>query len=105
MIAVKALGSPQHAQYRASDLHEKRRRPQRGLQLRHSSPPPSPAATSDPPRSPGDSWLQVADETHAEFAKGLADAMKRKMDKSADRLGWEQRLEAAATTGGMEVSP
>ena len=46
--------------------------------------------------------LQVADETRAEFAKGLADAMKRSIDKKADHLDWEQRLEAAslAAPGG-----
>lgn len=41
----------------------------------------------------------VADETRAEFAKGLAEAMKRSVDKKADHLQWEQRLEAASAPG------
>jgi hypothetical protein len=49
---------------------------------------------------------QVADETRAEFAKGLAEAMKRSVDKKADHLQWEQRLEAASAPGaaGTQVS-
>jgi hypothetical protein len=50
----------------------------------------------------------VANETRAEFAKGLAEAMKRSVDKKADHLDWEHRLEEAAAqpaaAGGKEVS-
>ena len=51
---------------------------------------------ADPPSPLHLTSLQVADETKAEFAKGLAEAMKRKMAKTDNRSDWEQRLEAAA---------
>lgn len=50
---------------------------------------------------------QVADETKSEFAKGVAEAMKRKLDRKAGLLEWELRLEEAAlaaAAGGKEVS-
>jgi hypothetical protein len=80
---------------------------------RHGPPcpfPPCPFPPCRPPPSPPAlrAHTQVANETRAEFAKGLAEAMKRSVDKKADHLDWEHRLEEAAAqpaaAGGKEVS-
>lgn len=67
--------------------------------------PPSPSRRVLPPAAYG--VLQVGDDTRVEFAKGIAEAMKRKLDQKVDKAEWEQRLEAAAAAaaaGGNEVS-
>ncbi len=39
---------------------------------------------------------QVAPETRQEFAKSIAEQMKRKLDRKSEHLEWQMRLEAAA---------
>lgn len=51
--------------------------------------------------------LTLLDALAAPGLQGIAEAMKRKLDRGVDKADWEQRLEAAAAAaaaGGNEVS-
>lgn len=70
--------------------------------LRRRAVPPAHTCAAPPAATPN----QVADETRAEFSKGLAEAFKRKMEKKEQVGDWEQRLEAAAAAEAAKgVSP